>query len=286
MSGDATYSPKRRMDCDVVAREEVLENYLMGRLDEDNREAFEAHYLGCSRCFEQLRGLRDIRGELRRLGADSARETRPSYGRWASAAGLAAALVMAAGLVLWMRPTAPSLPPDTPTSPSPPRAQAPGPPRAQQPQPPSAPAPSLEQLARVQPPRYDPLTLRGTPDEATERFRQGMEHYRKADYREAINALRSAGKMDPDAAHIRFFLGISYLLIGEDAAAIERLRATLALGDTPYLEEAHFYLAKALLRQRNVAAAEKELKQVIQLQGTESVEARRLLDQLARVKNQ
>ena len=133
---------------------------------------------------------------------------------------------------------------------------------------------SLEQLARVEPPRYEAPRLRSTPDEATARFQRGMGHYRKADYAAAVGDLRAAAELDPDAAHIRFFLGISHLMLGQDDAAIDRLRATIALGDSPYLEEAHLYLAKAFLRRKDLGAAETQLKTLIQLRGSGSDEAK------------
>ena len=132
--------------------------------------------------------------------------------------------------------------------------------------------------------RYKAPTLRGVPDEATERFQRGMEHYRQADYAAAVGDLRTAAELDPDAAHIRFFLGISHLMLGQDDAAIDRLRATIALGDSPYLEEAHRYLAKAFLRRNDLGAAETQLKRLIQLRGSWSDEAQRLLTQVERFK--
>jgi tetratricopeptide (TPR) repeat protein len=119
--------------------------------------------------------------------------------------------------------------------------------------------------------------MRDAGDQATARFRRGMERYRKADYTAAVADLRAASDLDPDAAHIRFFLGISYLMLGDDVAAMRQLRATIALGDSPYLEEAHFYLAKAFLRRHDIRAAETHLKKVIQLRGPRADEARRLL---------
>ena len=157
-------------------------------------------------------------------------------------------------------------------------------PTTQPPEPTAVSEPSLEQLARVEPPRYEPQRLRDVPDEATKRFQRGMEHYRKADYAGAVEDLRAAAELDPDAPHIRFFLGISDLMLGDDDAAIDRLRATIALGDSSYLEEAHLYLAKAFLRRKDLDAAEAELKKLVQLQGSGSGEARRLLTQVERLK--
>ena len=74
-------------------------------------------------------------------------------------------------------------------------------------------------------------------------------------------------------------------MLGQDDAAIDRLRATIALGDSAYLEEAHWYLAKAFLRRKDLGAAETELKTLIQLRGSKSGEAGRLLTQVERLKD-
>ena len=111
-----------------------------------------------------------------------------------------------------------------------------------------------------------------------------MERYRNADFAGAIENLRVAGTLDPDAAHIRFFLGVSHLMSGNEAAGIDRLRATIALGDSPYLEDAHFYLAKALLGRKELGPAETQLKELITLSGHRSEEARRLLADVQRLK--
>jgi tetratricopeptide (TPR) repeat protein len=272
------------MDCAKVAREEIIESYLVDRLSEEDREAFEEHYFECARCFDDLQSLRAIRDELRLAGAEvEAKPPRSLFG-WASAAGLAAAVVLAVGVVLWMRPGPLSDRPEATKTPLPSQAQSPERPSPRQPEPTVASEPSLDELARVEPPRYEPLTLRGAPDEATTRFQRGMERYRKTDYAGAVDDLRAAAELDPDAAHTNFFLGISHLMLGQDNAAIDRLRATIAVGDSPYLEEAHLYLARAFLRRKDLGAAEEQLKKLIQLRGSGSGEARRLLTQVERIK--
>lgn len=40
---------------DFVAREQVIANYLYKKLDERTAEEFEAHYLFCDECYEELR---------------------------------------------------------------------------------------------------------------------------------------------------------------------------------------------------------------------------------------
>jgi tetratricopeptide (TPR) repeat protein len=283
MSADATNSSKHSVDCVKVAREEIIEKYLVGTLSEEDRDAFEEHYFECARCFEDLQSLRAIRDELRLAGAEfETRTTRP-FLRWAPAAGMAAALVLAVAVLVWMsRP--PEAPPEATNTQLPSRVELSEKPQPSEPDSTVASEPSLDQLARFEPPRYEPLTLRGAPDESTERFRQGMERYRKADYEGAVVDLRAAAELDPDAAHIRFLLGISQLMLGQDSDAIDRLRATIELGDSPYLEEAHWYLAKAFMRRKDLGAAESQLQRLIQLGGSWSGEAGQLLMQVERLK--
>jgi tetratricopeptide (TPR) repeat protein len=113
-------------------------------------------------------------------------------------------------------------------------------------------------LARFDPPSYIPPALRGAEDEATERFRTGMRHYQDGNYGEAIPEIRAAAALDPQRAGIRFFLGICLLMTEQTDAGIKELRETIALGESAYLEEAHFYLAKAYLGRGEMGAAKEE----------------------------
>ena len=284
MSADATSSSKRGMDCDRASREEIFENYLADRLSEEDRAAFEEHYFGCPRCFDELQTLQAIREQLRTDGAEFEGNADRTVPRWAQAAGLAAAVILAAGTMLWMRAPVPSGVQNETAPPLQSQAESPRRPQPQESDRAAASGPSLEQLARIQAPPYQPLRLRGVPDEATARFQRGMERYRKADYAGALAELRGAAELDPEASHIRFFLGICHLMVSEDDAGIEQLQATIALGDSPYLEEAQLYLAKAFLRRKDFGAAEAQLKALIQLRGSKSAEAGRLLMQIQKLK--
>ena len=278
MSANTTQSSKSRMQCAKAAREEMLEGYVAGTLAEADREAFEEHYFGCAQCFDELRTLQAIRDELPRLSAEVERRPGRALPVWVSAA-VAATLVLTVGGALWLRP----MPVGGPTTTEVQRPPAPTASSAQPPSaavPPVAVVPSLEQLARFAPPVYTPPRLRGAPDEATAHFLRGMESYRNADYGGAIADLRLAAAADPDAPHIHFFLGIAHLAEGQHDAGMARLRGTIAIGDSPYLEDSHFYLAKALLARRDLAGAEAQLNRVIQLRGPMSDEARRLLNQV------
>lgn len=284
MSANATNSSTRGKGCTLPAREEILEDYLSARLSEENRDAFEEHYFGCAHCFDELQTLQAVRDELPRAVAKFEGNPTRLVAGGVGAAAVAAALVLAVGAGMWMRPaplevseTSDFQLPSSPTQPESPQPPAP------EPAIPSG--PSLEQLARFEPPGYEPLRFRGIPDDATARFQRGIERYRRGDYGGAVDNLRVAAELDPDAAHICFFLGVSHLMLDQENAGIMRLRATIALGDSPYLEEAHFYLAKAFLRRQNVRAAETQLKTLIELRGSWSDEARRLLTDLQKLNN-
>jgi Flp pilus assembly protein TadD len=128
-------------------------------------------------------------------------------------------------------------------------------------------SPSLAELARFDPPTYTPTVLRGAQDEATRKFRAAMKQYQQGDYARAVTGLREAAKLNPKDAGALFFLGVSCLLSGQTDEGIAVLQQSVALGDTPYLEEAHYYLAKAFLRKSDLAAAGAELQKGAQLKG-------------------
>ena len=268
------------MDCDRVEREEIAERYLLRRLSEEDRDAFEAHYFECERCFGDVRSLEAIGEELGATDQRLAGGRRLAVRWMPGAAAAAVVVVMIAGASVWLRSPSTLDRPQTTAPPSTSQAGVSEAPEAE----PEAPAVdsdmSIEQLAQIEPPPFEPPVLRGAPDEATARFLKGMERYRQTDYAGTIVDLRAASELDPKAPHILFFLGVSYLISGQEIAAIDRIEATIALGDSAYLEEGHWYLAKAYLRRSDLSAAKTELRELTELRGTGNSEAGRLLAQI------
>jgi tetratricopeptide (TPR) repeat protein len=242
------------MDCARVKADSIAERYLMGELGEAEQEAFEEHLVGCAACHEEVTGLCELKAELERTREQIVAEAaiRPSPWRRPWVLAVAAAIVaLAAGLALWMR-----------------LQEAPGS-RLE-----------LAELAKVDPPAYAPVRLRGSEADAARRFREAMELYAASDWRGALPGLRVAAGLDPESPHIAFYLGACALLAGETDEAIAQLQRTVDLGDTPFLEEGLYYLAKAQLRAGNVTAARDALGKLIVLNGDRSEEAQRLLDRL------
>jgi len=284
------------MNCSVIVRDEFAERYVLGRLSLAEQEAYERHYFECDRCFGELQTLQAIRAVLRAapptLPAPNQDRVWTPWWRWLAAGAVAASLV---GVVLLLRP--PGAP--EPVAQNPARASSIRPPAAvggtdvatdtatSRPEPVNSPATAsrrlavLAQLARVEPPRYSPRVLRGVTDEATLRFREGMEAYSGGDYPIAVQKLSAAATADPSRPDIAFFLGASELLSGDTAGAVRELQRTIRIGETPFLEEAHFYLAKAYLEQSALDLARTELVKVRALHGEKGGEADAILAQLA-----
>lgn len=259
------------MTCEQIREDEIGEKYLLQRLGDDDRDTYELHCLACARCFEELERYRALRTQLRMKAAAIRMETadaiplRLAFFRWALAAGLVL-VFFGIGYGVWMRRLAPR-----------PVGEAKA--RSEIQQPVSPAVPSLVELARVEPPAYTPIHLRGSVDRADSRFREAMEQYRKGDYREAILGLRAALELDPDLPPAHFFLGISYLMTNQTDLAIEALGKS-AKPDSPFSDQAHFFLAKALIRRNDLELASAQLKGLIDGHSRLEGESRRFLEQL------
>jgi tetratricopeptide (TPR) repeat protein len=125
-------------------------------------------------------------------------------------------------------------------------------------------------LAQFAPPGYLPASDSKSGTAAFHQapaFRQAMELYSKGDFAQAIAPLRLIAEKQPDFAAARYYLGICLLYGGDRPDGLSELRAVIALGPTPYLEGARFYLAKGLLGVGDLAGSRHEFEQVIALDG-------------------
>lgn len=287
------------MQCEQVVRDEIAERYLRGAMGPADQEAFEHHYFECASCFDELESLRLLRQALVR-GAPAGEAGYGARGRWAPwrwAAAAAVVALVAAGLYLRFAgsngpPAGPGdgegrLAEQRPAVPAQPAPEAPPPPLPETAS--SAPLVAAEAAARsavlatlavVHAPEYTPVVLRGAVDEAARRFREAMRLYVRRDYAGARAELRAAAGLDRGRPDIAFFLGICALLTDEPADAIAELRRTIALGESPYLEEAHFYLAKAHVQRGELADAAAQFEATVRLRGEREQEARKLLQRL------
>ena len=248
------------MDCREVEEGGLAEAYVAGRLDAAAREAFEEHYFECDACLARIEAL----GLLRRgLSEQPVGRVRNAPGWWWPL-GVAAAVVLAAAV--WRVRQVP-LP-------------APGQTTSGTVSPTKGAASQLADLGRFDPPSYRPATWRGSSTQAQRSFEAGMQRYLAHDYSGAIPSLAQAAVLSPAAAETHFFLGVSLLLAHDVDAGIASLERTSALGDTPYLESALFYLAKGYLIRGDRQQAERHLKRMLALRGDLEPAGRDLLNRL------
>jgi len=268
------------MNCKEVQELDIAERYLLDRLTEPEREEFEKHYFECGSCFSQLQTGLAVQEDLRRQPPIPEQARGASLrGAWVWAPAFATIVVLLSAGIWWYSAQISS--PSQQAVTSPPNAS---PEVSVQPQtPPAAPSiqsASMQELARVEPPPYSDMVLRGAEDAGHEAFRNAMQYYVKGDYPHAIPGVRAAVKASPRTPSFNFYLGACYLLAGQTDLAVVSFRKTVSLGDPAYSESAHFYLAKAYLRKNAVSAADDELQRTIRLRGDHEGEARDILRQL------
>ena len=268
------------MNCTEVEEREVLEAYLLDRLTEPEREEFEKHYFECASCFSQLQTRLAVQTELQRQPVMPARARGASFRlAWAwTSALVTVALLLAVG-IWWYSAQKQQRSQSQQVSVSPPK-RSPEVPAPATP-PPSA-APPLEELARVEPPPYSAIVLRGAEEEGQQAFRTAMQSYSNKDYAKAIPGLQSVVKASPQNPSFNFYLGACYLLTGQTDPAIASFRKTISLGDPAYSEAAHFYLAKAYLKKKEVSISEQELQKTVRIHGGLEAQAQEILRQLSK----
>lgn len=138
----------------------------------------------------------------------------------------------------------------------------------------SIPTERFDLLSMFQPPEYVPEP--GAPTS----FATAIAAYQKRDYSAAAAALRTFADTHPDFEPARFYLGVSLLLSGDRKSGIEQLRTITISGNSPYLERARFYLAKAYIGEHDIPQAEKQLSDLIAQHGDLEKQATILLAQI------
>lgn len=103
----------------------------------------------------------------------------------------------------------------------------------------------LREFGRIDPPPFDGSALADIEEDAELQFQAAMSFYSRGAYASAVPALRETLELDSRAVGALFYLGISLLMIGESEEGEQMLEDTIAWGDTPFLNAALYYGAKA-----------------------------------------
>jgi tetratricopeptide (TPR) repeat protein len=261
------------MNCHRVATDELAGRYLAGDLSDAEREAYEEHYFECDACFRELEILRTTRSVLEKdpPASDPIQKSDP-IPRWLP---IAAALAAATTLAVWWSSHQGTVP-DQAHSPSSPGASASASPGTAG----ETRAARLTQMARFEPPRYEPPRLRGVPPAGTAAFERAMAHYQRGEFAAARPGLLECLRRNPDDIRAAFFLGVALLATDDTEAARRQLERVLAAGDSAYEEEAAYLLAKAHIKRGELGAAIAALNRTIALKGEREAEARALREPL------
>jgi tetratricopeptide (TPR) repeat protein len=262
------------MKCEDVAGPDVASDYLLGVLPEEERDAYEAHFFECDRCFAELEVARSTQAVLKRESQASPPVPKPQRAApWLPiAAALAAASIVG---MLWRSGPPPVL------DPSPAGPASPAPSAASMPPSSPGPLPDLSPLAQFDPPPYEPPRLRGAPAADTAGFDRAMARYRRGDFAGAVPGLEEHLRRHADDQRAAFYLGVSLLATHQAEAAARRLERVASAGDSPYEEEAWYLLAKAHIERGDVGAAIAALDRTAALKGERAGEARALRERLA-----
>lgn len=118
----------------------------------------------------------------------------------------------------------------------------------------------LRALGRVEPPAYRGIEVRDRQSGPDSLGRVAMTAYRADRYAEAATKLRAALAAGADPAPTAFFLGASLLAVRQPGEAAGAFRRVIDLADTPYLGDARYYLAKALLQLGDAGGALEQLR--------------------------
>jgi len=255
------------MDCKYAENDDFIVDYVEGNLADDAREAFEAHYFGCDRCFTQLQMNEKLIGVMQERGDKvfaRFKATIPKPGpvytldhlenhavnwigrlelflhRRRHLAGLAALAIVVLAIGGWFTRYF-LFPAD------------------------------YEKLAKVEPLPWPAVKPLG--GEADKLIEQARQQFNEMEYDGASSRLAEALSLKPAAADLEYLLGVSYFLANDTDAAINRLSHALTLN--PDLENAHWYLANAYLKNEDHHQAIEHLSYLVEIKSPDYAERAR-----------
>jgi hypothetical protein len=210
-------------NCAIADRGELARRYATNRMNDQEQEAYELHLLRCETCVDELRFAHAAVSVLETTAIAPKR-------RWRTGVYVAAGLGLAAALLLFARPRAPSG--------------------------------DIGHLGSVAaPPAYLGIPVRGASD-ADSSFELGMRHYNEEQWDAAAAELRKAATSGAPADVTWFFIGAAELMSSQPASADSAFSTVIAQGEGPYLAEARLYRAKTLIQRGMPREAMAELRQV------------------------
>jgi tetratricopeptide (TPR) repeat protein len=110
------------------------------------------------------------------------------------------------------------------------------------------------------------------------KFNKGIAYYQNGEYAEALPFLEDAREQNDDNPEISFFLGVCYLLTGHETKAAAAFESVIS--KIPDWEPGHWYLANSRLKAGEVRKALESLEKVITFEGRYARDALQLKEQI------
>lgn len=196
--------------CEQFERDGTIARYVAGGVGRAEAVRFENHYLECKDCFDAVVLGAGVRAAMK---PEPVRRKTRTFGKPMRVATMGMAAVLAT--LLLMR---------------------------------GATVIRLQGLGAATAPAYAGVEVRAAESAADATFEAAMAAYHAQRYEKAAAQLTEAIRGGVDRLPAEFFLGASLLELNETSAAADAFRRVVAAGDSPYRAEAHYYLAKSLLR--------------------------------------
>ena len=267
--------------CNVAP--DTAERYVSGMLPDSEQAAFEDHFFACDSCLQRVQALQDLQGALAAMPPEAQAVPAQPSRRVPPMTWMALAAMLVLSVIVSRVPRQAGEPTDVPAPAAPTDRARPAPPA----NPPATVRGPIEdpfvRMGKVTPPPYVALTTRSEADPDAQAFANAMTHYAGGRFDQSSAALRVLVTGAPGLAHAQFFLGVSELMENRPDAAREAFERTIRSGVAPYADEAHFYLAKAALRVKDVGTAHRELRTAIDREAGPRGEAAKLLDELTTI---
>lgn len=266
------------LNCAAIEENDAIERYLTHQLDGGELDDFEQHLLVCEHCHARLEIYRALRQTL------SSSKPRTSGHLWSGRSFVipltaAAVVVLGVTVTLWRFETRGNVQPGSSAASTP----APSVVAVPAPAVPDSRAAMLARLSTVTPTPYAPTATRSSSIEIEADYRRAMQAYVERDWDAAVKQLAPLAARPGAPVATNLYVGVAQLLRGQPESARAPLQEVIRAGDTPFLEEARFLLAKLEIRAGSVDAARRELAAVVALDGDRASAARTLLADLDRL---
>jgi tetratricopeptide (TPR) repeat protein len=110
-------------------------------------------------------------------------------------------------------------------------------------------------------------------------FTDGLEHYDRGDYKEAIASFKNISRENEYFVPAQLYTGVSYLAMEQPDSAVTALN-NLLVNETTYSDAARWYLALAYLKNEDESNAITLLESIVDRKGFQAHQAKELLQKL------